>query len=141
MNTAIKATAIYRPRGSAGTFISGRVTPVVHDAVQMAADIVVDEAKALVPVDTGALQDSISAMVTDTETSCVARITAGMPYAGYVEFGTGRRGAASPGAGPYPYDANWPGQRAQPYMRPALDTSRDAVKAAMASTIAIGLKK
>jgi hypothetical protein len=49
-----------------------------------------------------------------------------------VEFGTGRRGASSAGAGPYSYDPNWPGMVAQPYMRPALDTARPQILAAFA---------
>lgn len=141
MNTAINATATYRPRTTSGQFIAAKITPAVHASVVAASQLIVQEAQAICPVDTGALRDSIAATVTDGETTVVGKITAGMSYAGYVEYGTGVRGAASPGAGPYPYDPKWPGQAAQPYMRPALDTTRDAVKAIFASEIAIGLRK
>lgn len=141
MGFTVNANVTYRARTTTGQFIANTLTPAVHDAVQMAAEIVVDEAKALVPVDTGALQDSISATVTDTETTSAAKITAAQPYAAYVEFGTGRRGAAGPGSGPYPYNPDWPGMTPRPYMRPALDTTRDAVLAAFKSQLAVRLQK
>ena len=45
------------------------------------------------------------------------------PHAAYVEFGTGRRGAAS-GRAPGGYDPDWPGMCAQPYMYPAAQQIR-----------------
>ena len=50
---------------------------------------------------------------------------------------TGRAvGEGSAGAGPGPYDPNWPGMEALPYMRPPLDTRRDDVFAAIAEEVA-----
>ena len=141
MSTAISATATYRPRISSGQFIAAKITPAVQASVEAAAALIVQEAQTLCPVDTGALLDSIEATIVETDKTVVGKITAGMPYAGYVEYGTGVRGAESPGKGPYPYNPKWPGQVAQPYMRPALDTTRDAVKAIFASQIAIALQK
>lgn len=141
MNTSINATATYRPRTTSGQFIAAKITPAVQASVEAAAALIVQEAQTLCPVRTGELHDSITASVTQTDTTVVGRITAAAPYAGYVEFGTGRRGAASPDKGPYPYDPNWPGMVPQPFMRPALDTTRDAVKAIFASQIAIALQK
>ena len=106
-----------------------------------ATQLVVDEAKAICPVDTGALQNSITSSVATTDKTVVGTISADMFYAAYVEYGTGRRGAESPGAGPYPYKMSWPGQVAQPYMRPALESARSAIMDLMASQIAIGLQK
>jgi len=60
-----------------------------------------------------------------------------MFYAGYVEFGTGRRGAASPGAGPFPYRQSWPGMAAQPYCRPALDIGRSQVLTAWQAALGV----
>lgn len=57
----------------------------------------------LVPVDTGALRDSIEMVVEGISTTANAAIGATIRYGGYVEYGT----------------SNTP---AQPYMRPALDT-------------------
>lgn len=141
MNTAITATATYRPRMSSGQFIAAKISPAVQASVEAGAALIVQEAQTLCPVRSGDLRDSIAATFIQTDTTAVGRITAGMFYAGYVEFGTGRRGAESPNKGPYPYDANWPGMTPRPFMRPALDTTREAVKALFASQIAIGLRQ
>ena len=52
-----------------------------------------------------------------------AILTAGMPYALFVEYGTGRRGRSTSGS-PRPEGyrhGSGAGMEAQPYMRPALD--------------------
>ena len=48
------------------------------------------------------------------------------PHAAYVEFGTGRRGAASGGVSPARggYDPDWPGMSAQPYLYPMAQRMR-----------------
>lgn len=93
-------------------------------SVERSAEIVLEEAEAIVPVDTGDLRDSghVEA-VSDIQ----AAVVFDSDHAVYVEYGTGQRGAASPGAGEGPYDPNWPGMVAQPYLRPALDTARPAI--------------
>jgi HK97 gp10 family phage protein len=143
MNTFLTATASYKPRSEfTGTFISGRVTPAVSASVEAAAQLIVNEAQAICPVDTGALRDSISAGgPVESNVSSVVKITAGAPYAGYLEFGTGIRGSESPDRGPYPYSPTWPGMAPRPFLRPALDTTRDAVRELFASQLAIALKK
>jgi len=60
-------------------------------------------AKAIVPVDTGALRDSIELLVEGIATVATAWVGTTIRYGGYVEYGT----------------SNTP---AQPYLRPALDT-------------------
>jgi len=86
------------------------------------------EAEAIVPVDTGELALSITALpVVDTGERIIAEVVATAPHAAYVEFGTGVRGAGSAGAGPFDYNMDWPGMEAQPYMRPALDVARARV--------------
>ena len=101
------------------------------------AKIIAEEAKATVPVDTGALQASIEAQEAEqVGNTAVALVTAGESYAPYVEFGTGQRGMSSPGAGEGPYSPHWPGMAAQPYMRPALDTRRNDVFEAIAQEVA-----
>ena len=49
-----------------------------------------------------------------------AAVRVSNPHAAYVEFGTGRRGAASGGVSPVRggYDPDWPGMSAQPYLYP-----------------------
>jgi HK97 gp10 family phage protein len=118
------------------------------DGVGDAAVIVEGAAKQNCPVDTGALRDSIATQMyrgaeaaqrggslASSLFSVVAEISPDMPYSVYVEFGTGRRGAASPGAGPFEYKESWPGQVAQPYMRPAADDNRDAAVEAIKSAV------
>lgn len=80
-------------------------------------------AKLLCPVDTGNLRNSITHQVQSEETT--AYIGTNSEYAAYVELGTGKY---YPGGRPTPWvyqDAkgNWHmthGQRAQPYLKPAV---------------------
>lgn len=112
-----------------------KIVPALTAAVTEAVGAIANEARAICPVDSGALSASIGTDVEWTGTRIDGYVTAGggdVDYAAYVEFGTGERGAASPGAGPYSYGSQ-PGMVAQPYMRPALDTARPEVRAAFAS--------
>jgi len=69
------------------------------------------DAKAGVPVDTGALQASITQRVTKTKSMSYQGevATRGIPYAGYIEFGTSKM---------------WP----RPFIRPAVNLTKDAIK-------------
>lgn len=108
-----------------------RFVPKIVAAVRESCEAVVGEAQAIAPVDTGQLRDSIqTASVELVGTTVRGEVEATAPYAAYVEFGTGQRGEASAGAGPGPYNPNWPGMPAQPYMRPALDSAQPAIRAA-----------
>ncbi len=120
----IHATAQFTPRNDLGRFIADRITPFVRQATLDAGRIVLAEAQAIVPVDTGELKDSGQVTLRETDVSIIADVEFTSGHAAYVEFGTGIRGSESPGAGPYDYDPNWPGMPAQPYLRPALDTAR-----------------
>ncbi len=138
----MRATATYRPRTDVGQFIAEKIAPAAAIGVQQAAEIVLEEAKEIVAVDTGELRESGHiGEPRDTGKTVVCDVIFDADHAAYVEFGTGQRGAASAGAGPYPYAADWPGMEAQPYLRPALDTTRQVVREQMASAIALGLKK
>lgn len=86
-----------------------------QQGVNAAAAQVAAAAQARAPVRTGALRDSITP-VPDPE-SGFARVTAQAPHAGYVEFGT----------------SDTP---AQPFLRPAADSSRSGVIAAIAAALA-----
>ena len=115
--------------------LEAALVPAIVAAVTGGCASMVVQAQAIVPVDTGALRDSIHTVdvVWDGGTRVIGHVVAAQPYAAYVEFGTGVRGAASSGAGPYPYNPKWPGQVAQPYMRPALDSSRPQIVEAFAT--------
>lgn len=120
----IRATAAWTPRGDFGQFIAANVSPAVLEATRDAGMVVLVEAQAIVPVDTGELRGSGRVEVSETGSSAVAQVIFDADHAAFVEYGTGVRGSQSPGAGPYPYNPQWPGMPAQPYLRPALDASR-----------------
>ena len=109
--------------------------PLLVGGVTAATQAVFDISQGLVHVDTGELKSSGITSVEWTGTKVTGYITYTAGHAAYNEFGTGRRGAASPGAGPYPYKQDWPGMAAIPFMRPALDIGRqqtvDAIRAAL----------
>lgn len=75
------------------------------DAVAHFANEVEEDAKRLVPVDTGELRDSITVSVEGRGPDAIARISAGAEHALPVELGTRNT-------------------RAQPYLRPALRRKR-----------------
>lgn len=137
--SALSASATYRPRTTSGQFIAAKITPGVLASVRAAGQLVFDESQTLVHVRSGALKATGSVVIVQTDKTATARIVYAAAHAGYAEFGTGQRGAASPEKGPYPYDENWPGMVPIPYLRLALDTTREAVKAIFASEIALGL--
>lgn len=135
----LSARAQFTPRGDLGQFVKVRITPGVIASCKASADLVRDEAKALAPVDTGALRDSIVSDVRETDKSAVGTVTVGVPYGPYVEFGTGRRGAESANAGSGPYNLDWPGMVPQPFMRPAVEVSRSAILDLFRSNISLSL--
>lgn len=111
-----------------GDFFVG-VRSRIQAAAERAQEVAYEEAKALVPVDTGELRESIQKdEVKDDGEFITATISAAAPYAGYVEFGTGLRGVASPGADRrHVYSLSWPGMPSQAFLRPALDSARAQV--------------
>ncbi len=124
----LQATATFKPRGDLGRYVETHITPAVVASVRASVKVIEEAAKAKAPVDTGALQASITSSVDDSGKTVIGTVGPHVFYAPYVEFGTGIRGAASPGAGAGPYSPSWPGQPAQPFMRPAIDEHRDAIK-------------
>lgn len=112
-------------------------------SVEQAGEAVLGEAVSLVAVDTGELQSSGHVEVTAAGSlgQASAHVIFDSDHAGYVEFGTGIRGSASPGAGDGPYDPNWPGMPAQPYLRPALDNPRGEVQGIFQRNYTIAAKQ
>lgn len=122
----IYSTSRFVPGDTRG--VVNRISSKLVAAAERAQTIVKQEAEAIVPVDTGELALSIQALpVVDTGERIIAEVVATAPHAAYVEFGTGQRGAASAGAGPYDYNMDWPGMEASPFMRPALDIARERI--------------
>ena len=120
----IMASARFTPRSDSGRFIEAVIVPAARRACQDVGQIILAEAQEIVPVDTGELRASGVAEVRDGDKTVIADVSFNAAHAVFVEYGTGRRGAASPGAGPYPYNPDWPGMPAQPYLRPALEKVR-----------------
>jgi HK97 gp10 family phage protein len=101
----------------------------LYAAAERSQDVLLEEARANVPVDTGELRSSIQRLpVVDDGETITADVVATAEHAAYVEYGTGLRGMSSSGAGPFIYDQGWLGMPAQPYMRPALDVARKRIK-------------
>ena len=121
----IRASANFKPGSLAA--IEAKLVPRIIAAVGKGTDVVANEARAICPVDTGELRSTIGASVVWAGYQITGSVQATAKHAAYVEFGTGQRGAASPGAGPYPYSPSWPGMPAQPYMRPAIDSNHGAI--------------
>lgn len=136
----LKATATYRPRMTSGQFMDTVITPGARAAVQATCDFIQQRAQELAPVDTGALRDSITTEIAEGKT-VVGVVAPHVDYAADVEFGTGVAGASSAGAGAGPYNQNWPGAAAQPYMRPAYEEAKPIVLDMFKSQIATGLKQ
>lgn len=133
----MRATATYTPRGEAGRFIETVIRPAAREGVRKAAAHVLDVAKGIVPVDTGALRASGYTDVKDTPRTVVGVIGFSEHYAMYVEYGTGRAGAASAGRGAGPYSSSWPGMPAKPYLRPALDITRQDIMPIVSRELAL----
>ena len=121
----IRATSNFKP-GNLAAF-EAKLVPRIIAAVGKGTDVVANEARVLVPVDTGELRSTIGASVVWAGYQITGFVQATAKHAAFVEFGTGQRGAASAGAGPYPYSPTWKGMPAQPFMRPAIDQSHEAI--------------
>jgi HK97 gp10 family phage protein len=134
------AKATYTPRTTSGQFMEAVITPGARASVQAACQTIQQRAQALAPVDTGALRESIAVSIDDTGKTVVGTVGPNVDYAAYVEFGTGKAGASSPGAGAGPYNPNWPGMPAQPYMRPAFDETKPEILDLFRGNIASYLK-
>jgi HK97 gp10 family phage protein len=117
----LRAAAVWKPRDDLGQFVSSKIAPAAAVAVKAWGDAVLERAQQIVPVDTGELRDSGHVVVIEEENRCYARVQFDADHAGYVEWGTGLRGASSAGAGDLAYSSTWPGMPAQPYLRPASD--------------------
>lgn len=131
----------------------------LKSAVNKATELVHGQAKALAPVDTGGLAGSIHMQVKDTGKELQGRVYTNCEYAPYVEFGTGVTGN-----GTYPYQikglnleykpkgwayydedtGEWiytKGQKAQPYMYPALNMHKKTIKAILKQGVHTKLKE
>jgi HK97 gp10 family phage protein len=121
----IRATSNFKP-GSLAAF-EAKLVPKLIAATSKGTGIVEATAKELAPVDTGDLVSKISSTVAWEGQKVTGSVVSASDHGAYVEFGTGVRGAASLGAGPYPYNPEWAGMPAQPHMRPAIDQNHEQI--------------
>lgn len=132
----------------------------LRDTVNKATQLVHGQAKSLVPPNgTGFLRESIHMQVKSTGKELQGRVYTNTEYAPYVEFGTGIKGN-----GTYPYeveglsleykDKGWAyydkdkgewiytkGQKAQPYMYPALNMHKKNIKTILKQGVKTKLKE
>ena len=131
----------------------------LRSAMNKATQLVHGQAKTLAPADTGQLRGSIHMQVKDTGKELQGRVYTNVEYASYVEFGTGIKGN-----GTYPYQVEglnleyknkgWAyydedkgewiytkGQKAQPYMYPALKQNEKTIKKILKDGVHTKLKE
>lgn len=132
--------------------------PDLQDAMNQATALVHTQAKALAPVEKGQLAGSIHMQVDKSPSRLQGRVYTNVEYAPYVEFGTGVKGN-----GTYPYaikglgltyrDKGWvyqdedtgewvytKGQKAQPYLYPALKEKEKIIKQLFQNSVKTALK-
>lgn len=99
-----------------------------------ACALVEGEAKKTAPKDTGALRNSITSKVENTDSEIQGVVFTPLEYAPYIEYGTGlfaEEGGRTDVPWNYQDDkGEWhstSGMRPQPFMRPALDENREKI--------------
>ena len=137
MNFSAQATAM--PVNTAVAI--AKIRAGVQLAVEQACQLISEEAKAIVPVRTGELRDSIGWSAETEGNKVIGTVSATAAHAIFVEMGTGRRGAESPDRGPGPYSMSWPGMSPRPYLRPAVDVAREEVKGLFIDAVRAALRK
>ena len=135
MNQRYNALVDFRAKSDyrAGDYsrLLAAIAPRAIAAVTTGTAAVFNRSQELVPVDTGELKSSGSQSVEWSGDMVTGTVEYSADHAAYNEFGTGRRGAASGNAAPgITYSENWAGMSGSPYIRPALDESKPAIKAA-----------
>lgn len=104
----------------------------LRSGIEKACILVEEAAKEKCPVDNGNLRRSITHKVTD---SFECEVFSDLPYAPYVEYGTGLFAEDGKGRTDVPWryqsdDGEWHttlGQQPQPFLRPAVSENRDKI--------------
>ncbi len=111
--------------------ISENSNEILEKSMGKNIKLVQGEAKTLCPVDNGDLINSINTKVESTQTGVRGIVYTNSDHAAYVEFGTGKRGSASPSPPKsdtdISYNEDWTGMDAQPYLYPALKNNKETV--------------
>ncbi len=104
------------------------INDALISGVSKAAMLVQGSAKNKAPVDSGALRQSIRADKAKVQGENVtATVSTNLEYAPYVEFGTGSRGQSTNTNTEVEvsYRSDWRGNKAQPFLWPALRENRN----------------
>ena len=104
------------------------INDALISGVSKAALLVQGSAKNKAPVDSGALRQSIRADKAKNQGENVtATVSTNLEYAPYVEFGTGSRGQSTNTNTEVEvsYRSDWRGNKAQPFLWPALRENRN----------------
>ena len=114
------------------SIVNSRNLNSINDAlisgVSKAAMLVQGSAKNKAPVDSGTLRQSIRADKAKIQGENVtATVSTNLEYAPYVEFGTGSRGQSTNTNAEVEvsYRSDWRGNKAQPFLWPALRENRN----------------
>lgn len=113
--------------------IPNDINNAILHASQEIAELMKETATLLVPVDTGALRSSINTDILPTSNGAEVSLGTNLHYAPYVEFGTGVRGSETGRAygdhvAAVDYSIEHKGQRAQPFIRPALYDNENNIR-------------
>lgn len=140
------------------------IKPDLMKVMDKAGEFIRDDARLLVPVDKGDLRKSIQHTTKDTGTSVESVVHTNSDHAAFVEFGTGPVGAAnhegiSPNVNPQYQMEKWlgvvpflkseddtglryiAGQRAQPYLYPALKDNEEQLREYLKEEIAKAIRR
>ena len=83
--------------------LGGNVDEVLYKSMQQQGELVKGDAKDLCPTgDTGDLRQSIHRQTKRYKGKIVSKVYTNNEYAGYVEFGTGKKGETTPTVDKYP---------------------------------------
>jgi HK97 gp10 family phage protein len=123
---------------------------IMRSALRQGANVIKEEAKANVPVESGDLRDSLRVSTRSKRGVVTASVKAGNKKAWYwrfVEFGTaahkiaGKKGGFLSFGGLFAKSVQHPGARPKPFMRPALDAKANAAIQAVGDQIRKRLTK
>lgn len=126
---------------SKASVVAAKIKQAVRVSIEQGCNVVLEEAKALVPVRTGDLRDSGASSVAEEEGKIVGTVAFTSPHAAFVEYGTGIRGASGPNRGEgITYSPTWPGMVGTAYLRPAVDIATPQIKDLVIQNVRAALK-
>lgn len=134
--------------------IGNQMESDLRPAMQKAADLVLETQRELIPVDTGAGRDALTAFVSKSGLDAQIGLRGKKAnrkffYLKFVEYGTkGREGKAgknptnkSDGSSFFGYAPDIPARPAHPFIRPSYDLNKEAIRKILADAIASTLDR